>query len=54
MKSYQSLLVVLVPEAKQLVKSFCDESDPSASDGMPAHLTINFPFLPGRSVASED
>jgi 2'-5' RNA ligase len=39
-----SALVVLVPEAEDLVQSFRTEFDPSAADGMPAHITLLFPF----------
>lgn len=38
------VLVILVPEAEQLVASFRQAFDPSAADGMPAHITINYPF----------
>ncbi len=42
----ESALVVLVPEAEALVGPFRERYDPSASAGMPAHITINYPFLP--------
>jgi 2'-5' RNA ligase len=38
--------VVLVPEAEGLVRPFREQHDPTASAGMPAHITINYPFLP--------
>ncbi len=41
---YESALVVLVPEAETLVSSFRDAYDPSAEMGIPAHITINYPF----------
>lgn len=40
-------LVVTVPEAEPLVGSFRLEHDPVAAQGMPAHITINYPFIPG-------
>ena len=43
---YQSGLVILVPESEPLVSEFRSKYDSSAKDGMPAHITINFPFLP--------
>jgi hypothetical protein len=43
---YQSVLVILVPEAETLVGPFRSRYDSSAADGMPAHITINYPFLP--------
>jgi 2'-5' RNA ligase len=48
--SYQSALVVLVPEAEPLVAHYRKLYDPSAAAGMPAHVTINYPFLPGLPV----
>jgi 2'-5' RNA ligase len=42
----RSALVVLVPEAEGLVKPFRDRFDPSAARGVPAHVTILFPFKP--------
>jgi len=41
---YESALVVLVPEAEPLVNPFRQEFDPSAAQGVPAHITINYPF----------
>ena len=45
--SVKAALVILVPEAESLVSAFRLKYDPSAADGMPAHITINYPFLPG-------
>jgi 2'-5' RNA ligase len=42
----ESALVVLVPEAEALVKPFRDLYDPSAAAGMPAHITLLYPFKP--------
>jgi hypothetical protein len=39
-------LVVLVPEAEAAVKPFRDRYDPSAAVGMPAHITLLYPFKP--------
>lgn len=41
---YESSLVILVPEAEPVVRAFREKFDPSASKGMPAHITINYPF----------
>ena len=46
--TYQSALVILVPEAESLVGPFRAKYDSSAADGMPAHITINYPFLPAQ------
>ena len=40
----ESTLAVLVPEAEGLVQSFRDRYDPSATVGMPAHITLLYPF----------
>jgi hypothetical protein len=34
----------LVPEAEPLVKPFRDRYDPSAAAGVPAHITLLYPF----------
>ena len=40
----ESTLVILVPEAEGLVRSFRDRYDPAAKSGMPAHITLLYPF----------
>jgi 2'-5' RNA ligase len=45
MQQMASALVVLVPEAEALVSGFRAKYDPSAAVGMPAHITLLFPFL---------
>lgn len=44
MSSIESALVVLVPEAEALVKAFRDRHDPSAAAGVPAPITLLYPF----------
>jgi 2'-5' RNA ligase len=44
MSSSESALVVLVPEAEAVAKPFRDQYDPSATAGMPAHITLMYPF----------
>jgi 2'-5' RNA ligase len=46
----QSALVVLTPEAEPLVKDFRSSYDPAAADGMPAHITVHFPFIPPQHL----
>jgi hypothetical protein len=46
----ESALVVLVPEAETLVGSFRRKYDPSAREGMPAHITTLYPFLPPDQI----
>ncbi|MFF5359774.1 2'-5' RNA ligase family protein [Streptomyces scabiei] len=41
----QSGLIVRVPEAEPLVRAWRDRLDPSARVGVPAHVTVLFPFL---------
>src|SRR5262249_12710926 len=47
-----SALVVLVPEAEALVKPFRDTYDPSAAAGMPAHITLLYPFKSPDEIAA--
>jgi 2'-5' RNA ligase len=49
--SAESALVVLVPEAEALVKPFRDQYDPSAAVGVPAHITLLYPFKPPDEVS---
>ena len=39
-------LVILVPEAESMVKAFRERYDPAAQAGMPAHITLLYPFVP--------
>jgi|SRR6516164_233607 hypothetical protein len=40
----ESTLVILAPDAEGLVQSFRDRYDPAAKAGMPAHITLLYPF----------
>lgn len=42
---YESILVVPVPAAESIVGPFRIQYDPSAPLGMPAHITVNYPFV---------
>jgi 2'-5' RNA ligase len=44
MSEIESALMVVVPEAEPLVKPFRDRYDPSAAAGVPAHITLLYPF----------
>jgi 2'-5' RNA ligase len=46
----QSALLILVPEAESLVKAFREKYDPSAAAGMPAHVTVLYPFKPPSEI----
>jgi 2'-5' RNA ligase len=50
MSADESALVVLVPDAGQLVKPFRDLYDPSAALGVPAHITLLYPFKPPGQI----
>ena len=41
-----SALVVLIPEAEPVVSELRLAHDPVAQDGVPAHVTVLFPFIP--------
>ncbi len=45
MPPIESALVVLVPDVEVLVKPFRDRHDPSAAVGVPAHITLLYPFI---------
>lgn len=46
----RTALVIEVPEAEPAVHPFRDRHDPSASMGMPAHITVLFPLGPFAAV----
>lgn len=46
---HEAALVVLVPELDPLVGRFRLAHDPSAALGVPAHVTINYPFIPAMT-----
>ncbi|WP_320775857.1 2'-5' RNA ligase family protein [Streptomyces sp. CRN 30] len=46
----QSALTVRVPEAEPLVRAWRDRLDPSAAAGIPAHVTVLFPFIAASRV----
>lgn len=43
----EAALVVVIPEVEPLVSPFRFKYDSSAAMGVPAHITINYPFHPG-------
>ncbi len=50
MTKTESALVVLVPEAEALVGPFRSFFDPSASLGVPAHITLLYPFVAPEKI----
>jgi 2'-5' RNA ligase len=49
-RSAQSAIVVPVPEAEPVVGRFRARLDPAAGWGVPAHVTILFPFVPPDAI----
>ena len=45
-------LVVLVPEAERVVSEVRARHDPAARLGVPAHVTLLFPFMPPDAVSA--
>jgi hypothetical protein len=52
MTSAELALVVLVPSAEELVRPFREKFDPSAAMGVPAHITLLYPFVSPRDIQS--
>ena len=48
-----SALIVRVPEAEPVVGTWRTEHDPSAAAGVPAHVTILFPFVPEKALSTQ-
>jgi hypothetical protein len=44
--SNESGVVIEVPEAESLVADWREQHDPAAGSGVPAHITILYPFMP--------
>jgi 2'-5' RNA ligase len=53
MDSTQTALIVPVSEAEQAVGQFRASLDPAASWGVPAHVTVLYPFLPPEQINDE-
>jgi len=49
----QSALVAVVPEAEPLVDELRSRFDPSALVGVPAHITVLFPFMPVELLTTD-
>jgi len=46
----ESALVICVPEAESLVGPYRQRFDPSAAIGVPAHVTLLYPFVDPRGI----
>ena len=49
-RATHTAVLALVPAAEPVVGALRDELDPSAPQGVPAHVTVLFPFVPARAV----
>ena len=49
----ESALVVLVPEAEPLVGPFRARHDPAGAKGVPAHVTVLYPYLPPSKITTQ-
>ena len=52
-RKIEAALVVVVPSAEPLVEGFRSAHDPAAALGIPAHITINYPFIPGVTPSAD-
>jgi hypothetical protein len=48
----QTALIVVVPEVESLVGRFRALYDPASAVGVPAHVTVLYPFLPPRHLTT--
>jgi hypothetical protein len=46
----QTALIVAVPEAEQLVNETRNKYDPASMLGVPAHISLLYPFMPPAKV----
>jgi 2'-5' RNA ligase len=46
----ESAIILTVPESEPLVGALREEGDPSAAAGVPAHVTLLYPFMPDPDV----
>lgn len=53
MSQEQSALIVTVPEADQIVARFREQLDSGAALGVPAHVTILYPFMPAEMITDD-
>jgi 2'-5' RNA ligase len=50
----ESALVIQVPEAEKLIGAYRWELDPVARLGVPAHITLIYPFIPPSQITADD
>ena len=49
----ESALIIAVPEAEPLVRAWRDRFDSAAAAGVPAHVSLLYPFMPPREITAE-
>src|SRR5512139_3920980 len=49
----ESALIIAVPEAEPLVKTLRERFDWSSAAGVPAHITILYPFMPPSEITAK-
>ena len=54
MRPIESALVILVPEVEALAKSFRDKYDPLSTSGVPAHITLIYPFRSPQAIGAPE
>ncbi|BCJ34168.1 hypothetical protein Athai_16710 [Actinocatenispora thailandica] len=50
----RTAVVVLVPGADRVVRRWRDRHDPHAAAGVPAHVTVLYPWIPADALTAED
>lgn len=49
-----SALVLLVPDVEQVVEPWRERYDPRSAEGIPAHVTVLYPWLPPSDIGPAD
>jgi 2'-5' RNA ligase superfamily len=52
-EEHETAVVVPVPDAEPVVSAWRDQFDSSAAQGMPAHVTALYPFLPAERLETQ-
>lgn len=53
MPKVESALIALIPEAESLVSCYRERYDPGAALGVPAHVTVLYPFKPPEDITDD-
>jgi 2'-5' RNA ligase len=49
----ETALIFPTPEAEPYVRDLRDRYDPAAADGVPAHITVLYPFIPFEDLSND-